>query len=254
MKNRLEFEITEKDGASSTRSVSVERLYLCRNTSRDIEGTRSSLDVFRTSGYSVHGNPNVCRKSRYLLTNEEEIEVQGPQTSGEVEYVAIFDAGSIFVSVGSDHNDRTLLELWTAALGKVYDSAKSKQMCPAVVAHEAWRYEDVRDHWDQLHLKSFVTVAGSKILFQDFKLAELVDLEYHLRAHPSLQRDGTVLFGGSSGMVPTVPEAVFQGQPSLRGLMFPEDFAVELHDPILKRKISHSYGILSLEEAGSLSL
>lgn len=208
----------------------------------------------RAEGYSMHGNPSVCRKSRYLLTNEEEIEVQGPQTSGEVEYVAIFDRGEIFVTVGSDHNDRTLFNMWTDALGKVYDTAKSKQMCPAVVAGDAWGYEDVKDHWDELNLKSFVTISGSKIPFQDFKLNELVDLEYHLRVNPSLRSDGTVLFGGSSGYLSSVPSNVFSGQSSLRGIEFPPDFSFELIDPVQKRKISHSYSITALEEVGSLSL
>lgn len=244
----------EKNGSSFTRTVSVKRLFLGRNTSRDVKGTQAGLDAMRTEGYSVHGNPNVCRKSRYLLTNEDEIEVQGPQTSGEVEYVAIFDGGEIFISVGSDHNDRTLLYLWTEALGKVYDTAKSKQMCPAVVARCAWRYEDVKDHWDELNLRSFVSVNGSQIPFQDFKLAELVDLEYHLRTDPSLKSDGTILFGGSSGALSSVPSNIFSGQSSLRGVTFPPDFLAELDDPVLGRKISHLYKISSIEQAGSLSL
>ena len=180
--------------------------------------------------------------------------MQGPQTSGEVEYVAIFSDGEIFVSVGSDHNDRTLYYLWTDALGKVADTAKSKQMCPAVVARIVWRYEDVKDHWEQLNLTSFVNVGGLKIPYQDFRLSDLVDLEYHLKTHPRLREDGTVLFGGSSEILPDVPSNVYKGQSSIQGLIFPEDFVFELIDAVLKRKISHSYSIVSLEEAGSLSL
>ncbi len=40
--------------------------------------------------------------------------------------------GEIFISAGSDHNDRTMEELWTSKLGKVFDTAKSKQMVPGV--------------------------------------------------------------------------------------------------------------------------
>lgn len=252
--NRIEFDILETDGSSSYRSVGVKKLLLGRNAGRNIEGAKAGLDALRAEGYSVHGNPNVCAKSRHLLTNEDAIEVQGPQTSGEVEYVAIFSEGDIFVSAGSDHNDRSLYYLWTQALGKVADTAKSKQMCPAVVARSAWRYEDLKDHWDKMNLKSFVTVAGSKIPYQDFSLADLVDLEYHLRTYPSLTEDGTVLFGGSSGMLQHVPSSVYQGQSSIQGLIFPGDFSFELDDPVLKRKISHSYSIISLETVGSMSL
>jgi len=252
--NRVEFEVLEKDGTTFVRSVNVKKLFLGRNTSRNIEGTKESLDALRAEGYSVHGNPNVCTKSRYLLTNEDSIEVQGPQTSGEVEYVAIFSGGDIFISVGSDHNDRSLYYLWTQALGKVADTAKSKQMCPAVIAKSAWRYEDVKDHWDQLNLKSFVTVAGSRVPYQDFTLTHLVALDYHLQTNPSLREDGTVIYGGSSQMLANIPSNVFQGQSSIQGLTFPPDFSFELVDPVLKRKISHSYSITSLEEVGSLSL
>ncbi len=133
--------------------------------------------------------------------------------------------------MGSDHNDRSLQYLWTAALGKVFDTAKTKQMCPAVVATTAWRYEDVRDHWDKLNLKSFVTVNGSKIPFQDINLTDLVDLEYHIRNNLSLKEEGTILFGGSSDMVATVPSTVYKGQSSLLGVYFPPDFSFELVDP-----------------------
>jgi len=254
MENILDFDVPERDGAPSTRSVNVKKLFLGRNTSRDIEGTRASLQALRSEGYSVHGNPNICRKSRYLLTNEEVIEVQGPQTSGEVEYVAIFDGGEIFVSVGSDHNDRTLQYLSNQSLGMVFDSAKTKQMCPAIVARTAWRYQEVRDHWDQLNLKSFITVNDSKIPYQDFTLSDLCDLEYHLRTNPSLKNDGTVLFGGSSELLSGVPPNIYSGQSMIKGLIFPTDFTFEIGDPVLRRKISHSYSISPLEYVGSLSL
>ena len=35
-------------------------------------------------------------------------------------------------------HDRTMEELWTSKLGKVFDTAKSKQMVPGVVARDAW--------------------------------------------------------------------------------------------------------------------
>jgi hypothetical protein len=250
----LDFNVLSRDGSSEKRSVEVERLWFGRHCSRDIEGTKARLDVLRTEGYSVHRNPNLCKKSRYLLTNETAIEVQGPQTSGEVEYVIIVEDGEVLVSVGSDHNDRTLVSLWTEALGKVYDTAKSKQMVPSVVARDAWRYEEIIDHWDQLILRSHVTVAGLRIVYQDFPLANLVDPQYHFRSSPELREDGNVLFGGSSDAAPGVPSGVYQFQGSIKDLTFAPDFHFEIYDPVLKRKISHGYDIVSLEEPGSISL
>jgi hypothetical protein len=255
MENHLQFEVKSIDGSIEPRSVSVRKLCLGRHCGRDIETTRKALDAKRAEGYHVHGNPNVCRKGRYLITNENAIEVQGPQTSGEVEIVAIMDRGEVLISVGSDHVDRTIEIMWTDAIGKVYDSAKSKQMTPAVVAREAWRYEEVKNHWDQLSPKSYIIVDGREIAYQDFKAAKLMDLEYHFRALPWLREDGVVLFCGSAQTLPSVPPDVYQvyqrPSPSLR---FPSVFRCELHDPVLQRVISHSYEIISIEEPGSISL
>jgi uncharacterized protein DUF2848 len=171
MKNVLQFDVLSGGRSSATRTFEAKKVCHGRNCGRDVVGTRASLDAQRELGYAVHGNPDVCRKSRYLLTNENEIEVQGPQTSGEVEYAAIMDRGEILISVGSDHNDRSMESMWTQSLGKVFDSAKLKQMCPAVIAKTAWRYDDVRDHWDELTLRSFVTVPSGTIPYQDFKLS-----------------------------------------------------------------------------------
>jgi hypothetical protein len=252
--NTADFNVISRDGSSSKRSVKVEGLWHGRHCSRDVDVTRTYLDGRRAEGYSVHGNPNLCKKSRYLLTNETTIEVQGPQTSGEVEYVTFVDDEDVFVSVGSDHNDRSLESLWTDALGKIYDTAKSKQMVPAVVAREAWKYEDIIDHWDRLVLRSHVTVAGHKVLYQDFSVSKVMDPQYHFRSSLELAKDGNFLFGGSWGAAPGVPSDIYQFQKSIRGLNFPRDFHFEIHDPILGRTISHGYDVLSLEPDGSMSL
>ncbi len=163
IENVLTFNIWEKDGSFTSKSFSVKKLCFARPCGRDLKATRKFLDEKRAQGYQVHENPDICKKSGYLLTQENVIEVQDPQTSGEVEYVAIMAGDEVFISVGSDHNDRSLEALWTEALGKVYDSAKTKQMVPAVVAKDAWKYEDVKDHWDRLNLRSHITLNGKKI-------------------------------------------------------------------------------------------
>lgn len=254
MRNVIKFRVHAKDGSVSQRSVRVKKLCFARNCSRDIEGQRQMLDRKRAQGYNVHGNPSICMKSCYLLTNEDAIEVQGPQTSGEVEVVSIASEGEILISVGSDHNDRSLETMWTAALGKIYDTAKSKQMVPAVIAKDAWKYEDVVDHWDRLNMKSYVTVSDKKIPYQNFTLSVLVDLEYHFKINPWLKENGTILFGGSWSALSTVPDNIYKFQSSIKGLIFPQGFHFEIFDPVLKRSISHSYTIRSLEEPGSISL
>lgn len=232
--NILEFNVHAKDNTVYRKAVNVKELWFGRHCSRDIKATRKRLDEKRAKDYMVYDNPNICKTSRYLLTNEGVMEVQGPHTSGEVEFVAIVDRGGVLISVGSDHNDRSLLSMWTESLGKIFDTDKSKQMCPAVVAKDAWLYEDVRDHWDSLNLRSYVTLSKERIPYQNFTLSDLVEIGYHFRTNPGLKKEGVVLFGGSSGVLPTVP-------PEVCRKYFPPDFHFEVHDPVLNRTISHSY-------------
>ena len=254
LKNSLTMNVALKEGAPYSIDFEVRKIGCSRNAGRDLQATNTGLDKIRAKGYNVHRAAGVCFRSRYLITNEAAIEVQGPQTSGEVEFVALVHDGEAFISVGSDHNDRSLGELWTPMLGKVFDSAKTKQMVPAVVAREAWRYEDIRDHWDEIVLRSSITVGGQRVPYQEFRLTNLLDLEYYLNRYSWLGEDGSVLLGGSSDLLSSVPEEIFQGQTTLDGVVFPNDFHIEMQDPVLSKTIAHSYTVHSLEDPGSLSL
>lgn len=254
MTNVLTMQIHPRDGASYPVEVSVTRVGCSRNASRDMAATERYLEEVRSNGYLMHEAAGICFKSRCLLTNEDAIEVQGPQTTGEAELVAIRHEGSIYVAPGSDHNDRSLGEMWTSMLGRIADTAKSKQMVPAVVARDAWLYDDVKNHWDEIVIKSFVTVSGQKTPYQEFKLGSMLDLEYYLGKESWLQEDGSVLLGGAGSIVPSLPKNVYQGQSSFEGVIFPTDFHVEMTDPVLDKSISHCYEVFSLEESDSLSL
>jgi len=254
MKNVLAMHITPAKKEPYSIDVDVKRVGCSRHAGRNVESTNEFLGEIRAKGYGIHQAAGICFRSRYLITNEETIEVQGPHTSGEVEFVAAVHKGDVFISVGSDHNDRSLGQLWTAMLGKVYDTAKSKQMVPAVVAGEAWPYDDVKGHWDDIVLRSYVTASGQRVPYQEYRLADLLDLEYYLCRCSWLREDGSVLLGGSSSLLPSVPQDIYQGQTSLKGVIFPCDFHFEMFDPLLKRAIAHSYTVLSLEDPGSLSL
>ena len=254
MKNILTMNISPAKKESYSIDVDVKKVGCSRNAGRDLEATNAWLEGIRARGYEIHPAAGICFRSRYLITNEEAIEVQGPQTPGEVEFVAAVHQGDVVISVGSDHNDRSLGELWTAMLGKVYDTAKSKQMVPAVVAREAWPYEDVRGHWDDIVLKSYVTISDRRIPYQEYRLADLLDLEYYRGRCSWFEENGSILLGGSGGLLPSVPENVYQGQSSLQDVIFPHDFHIEMFDPVLGRTIAHSYTVSPLEDPGSLSL
>ncbi len=254
MKNILSMQVSPANDEPYSIDVEVKKVGCSRHAGRAVESTNELLNEIRAKGYQIHPAAGICFKGRYLITNEEGIEVQGAQTSGEVEFAALVIGGDLFVSVGSDHNDRSLEELWTVMLGKVYDTAKSKQMVPAVVAREAWPYEDIKGHWDDIVLKSFITESGHKIPYQEFRLGELLDLDYYLDRCSWLKEDGSILLGGSGDILPSVPQNVYQGQSSLQEVTFPSDFHFEIFDPVLERTIAHSYKVSSLEADGALSL
>ena len=254
MNNMLTMHISSARNEPYSIDVDVKKLGCSRHAGRNVESTNEFLDEIRAKGYKIHPAAGICFRSRYLITNEQAIEVQGPQTSGEVEFVAAVHQGDVFVSVGSDHNDRSLEELSTSMLGKVWDTAKSKQMVPAVVAREAWPYADVQAHWDDIVLKSYVTASRQRVSYQEFRLGDLCDLEHYLGRCSWLREDGSILLGGSGSILPSVPQHVYQGQSSLQDVTFPHDFHFEMFDPVLVRTIAHSYTVLSLEAPGSLSL
>ena len=93
--------------------------------------------------------------SRYLLTTDNHIEVQGPQTSAEIEIVAfIKDDQPAWITVGSDHNDRPT---------EYQSYNKPKQLCPKIHCPTVWPYDEVKNHWDQLTLQLTATIDGKPL-------------------------------------------------------------------------------------------
>ncbi len=81
----------------------------------------------------------------WLITQEPSIEVSSSNTSGEAEIAVVVDEGEAFVTLGSDHTDRTL---------EAVDIAASKGVCPKPVARSGWSAAEVGDRWDDLVLQS----------------------------------------------------------------------------------------------------
>jgi hypothetical protein len=87
--------------------------------------------------------------------------VSAGTSSGEAEPVRIrMPNGELFVTVGSDHTDRSL-EASSILLAKL--------TCPKVLAPMVWRFEDVAERWDSLHLQAFA--GDDETCYQDGALA-----------------------------------------------------------------------------------
>lgn len=208
-------------GAAGRHRVSFRpKVLLCAGfAGRNQEKVRAHIEELAEMGVTPPAQtPTVYRCPPSLLTTAREVDVAGGKTSGEVECVILWDHGSTYVTVGSDHTDRSL---------EAVDIRKSKLVCPKIMAPEVWSYNDL-DHWDALELTSRVPGRTGMRAYQDGKLSEVMR---PLGLMPTLGAidDGTVLFSG------TIP---LSGK-----VAFSDRFEMTMTDPILRRRISHGYSV-----------
>jgi hypothetical protein len=230
----VEFTIHTKDG-DRKHSIPIGSVAGARFSSRDRAAMRKTLDELRATGMGGTGkNPSIFRIARYLLTQAEEFEVQGPLTGGEAEVVAIREGDEIWISLGSDQCDRELDPLF---------QDKPKQMCPHPIARDAWSYAEVKDHWDELEMHSEVVVGDHVVPYQDNALSVLVDVEFLLGLEDvkSLPFPSFLYCGASS--------AAAAGKEKIKELGLSEDplhgigdrFRMRLFDPVHDRAIEHEF-------------
>jgi hypothetical protein len=153
------------------------------------------------------------------------MEVIGENSSGEVECVLVEFNGRLYVGVGSDHTDRTV---------ERHSVAIAKQVCDKPIATELWDFADVRGHWDDLLLRSWIVAEGERVLYQEGSVSALrepADLIVRFAGEPGLA-EGTVMFCGTLAAQGGI-------RPSRR-------FDFELEDPVLRRRITSGYDVLTL--------
>lgn len=207
----------------------VNRVYCAGYAGRNQEKVREHIDELAKIGVPApERTPTVYPVSKNLLTNQKQIFVQGKETSGEVEFVLFLKGNDIFVTVGSDQTDREL---------EKQRIDKSKQVCEKPVANEMWDYKTVKDHWDSLILRSWVTDERGKRIYQEGQVTALLPVPELIRVieqeteHPL---DGAVIYSGTV--------------PALNGFEFVKIWDLELEDPILNRKLNHHYEVVVLDE------
>ena len=196
---------------------------------RDQKDLRAHIDELVQLGVPAPRRiPIYMNFSTYLLTTDDEITVISDMTSGEVEYVLLCSGDEIWVTVGSDHTDR---EVETKSI------PGSKQMYAKCLPPECWPYPDVKDHWDRLILRSWVTKGSERNLYQEGLLSDILGPQEMLEKMPRGgidKKEGLVLFSG------TIPTKV--------RIVFGDSYELELEDPVLKRSIKHSYRVKILPQ------
>jgi predicted amidohydrolase len=202
-------------------------------TARDREALQAYIDGLAEKGIEPPEKvPSYFPVGRELVATASEIEVSGPRTGGEVECALLVDDdGEIWVAAASDHTDRELEETSIPA---------AKQACPKPISPRVWRYTDVREHWDQLELRSF-TPADSTDPYQRASVSALLhpeDLLGLVSEEFGEDSAGRVVFGGSVSSLGG-------------GFEYHDSFRAELHDPVTGDTLVTTYHVNDISGKGA---
>jgi hypothetical protein len=195
-------------------------------TGRDVAALKHHVEELAAIGVPPPSSvPLYYRVACQLLTQADSIDVLGTDTSGEVEPVLVGTPERLWVTLGSDHTDRK---------AETMGVALSKQVCAKAIGRTAWRFEDIEPQWDQLMLRSFISDAGKRTLYQEGPLSKIRPPRELIQGYTGTKRlpPGVAMFLG------TMP-AIGAIRPSPR-------FEMELEDPTTGRKLTHSYQVRSL--------
>jgi hypothetical protein len=214
----------------SRRDVTVRHLVVAGWTGRDQAAVEKHIAELEALGVKRPATtPIFYRASAVRLTTSDEIEVLGETSSGEAEFVLLKDAGRLWLGSGSDHTDREV---------ERYGVSVSKQMCDKPIAPAFWAFDEVAPHWDKLMLRGHITEGGKRTLYQEGPVTAMLD--------------PAVLIGKFTGSGDLADGTLmFCGTLAAKGGVRPAgDFAFELDDPVLGRKIQHHYRVRTLPVLG----
>jgi len=208
----------------------VRRMINAGYAGRNQEDVRKHVEELKRVGIPApDSTPTVYPVMTSMITIADSIEVVGDKTSGEGEFVLFMDGQDIYVGVGSDHTDREL---------EAVSILKSKQLCFNVASRKVWPFKEVREHWDELVLSSWVKEADKKVLYQQTQLSailapsDLIDFVKSKVEDKNL--DATIIFSGTVALL--TPE-----------INYGDYFEAALEDPVMNRSLSCSYSVERLE-------
>jgi hypothetical protein len=200
-----------------------EQLVIAGWTGRDEAALKKHIRELEEIGVKPpKTTPIFYRVAAALFNYKSEIQVSGPDTSGEVEFVLCSKPDGLWVAVGSDHTDRK---------AETIGVTLSKQLCEKPVSTQMWRYDEVKPHWEKLVLRSW----ADGELYQEGSVTAMrspEDLFSKYRPLPS----GWAMFCGTLA--------------AKGGIRPAKRFRMELEDPVLKRRLAHEYSITVLPVEG----
>ena len=159
----------QDNGAGTPLTLPIDQAVIAGWTGRDPVARDKHIAELEAIGIAPPAStPIYYRVSARRITITDSIEVCGPDSSGEVEFVLIGWQGRIFVGLGSDHTDRKV---------EAYSVTVSKQMCDKVMAPDLWELEDVIGHWDRMILRAWAWIGGERVLYQEGTLDHMLPVQ-----------------------------------------------------------------------------
>ena len=221
------------EGRSLPLKFQVRRMVNAGSGGRDLEAVKAHIEELQREGIPPPSSvPMIFSVLSHNITTENQIEVIGNKTSGEVEFVLLLEGENVFVGVGSDHTDRDL---------ERQSIVKSKQICLNVLSNHVWKYKEVESQWDELLMQSWVRMdqGDADIPYQRAQLKSIISAADLQELVKSKMRD---LPDGESGLV------IFSGTiPILtRDILYGSYFRGELIDSMLNRILTCEYWIRRL--------
>lgn len=211
-----------------TITVTIDTFIVAGWAGRDMKAIEEHIEELAELGVPrPSAVPLYYRIAANQLSQDDEIQVVGDQSSGEAEVLIFSHEGRNLISLASDHTDRKL---------EAHSVALSKQACAKPAGREAWLLDDVAEHWDSLILRSWITENGQKTLYQEGPVGSLrhpVDLVQDHFGQTVMPEDSAMCCGTVN---------------AIGGIRPANDLIMELHDPVLQRSLHHQYSVRVLPE------
>jgi len=205
-------------------SVMPEALIVAGWTGRDEAALNHHIEELAAIGVPRPSSvPVFYRNAVSNMVQTDRLEVLGPDTSGEVEPVIVALNDGLWIGLGSDHTDRN---------AETMGIALSKQLCGKVLGPALWKFEDVAPHWDRIIIRSYATIDGARVIYQEGPLALMRDPVDLMTRYGRPFVANTIVMCGTIGAKGGI-------RPAAR-------FDMELEDPVLRRRMAHGYDITVL--------
>jgi hypothetical protein len=216
----LSFDLHAREGKQRI-TLQPAALIVAGWTGRDEAALHHHIEELAAIGVPRPSSVPVFYRNSFLnLTQSPVLEVLGPDTSGEVEPVIVAVDGRLCLTVGSDHTDRK---------AETQGIALSKQLCAKQLGRDLWPLDDVAGHWDQLKLRSFATIEGKRMAYQDGALSGMRPPADLIARYGSALVPNAVMYCGTLGAIGGI-------RPASR-------FEMELEDPVLGRTLKSAYDV-----------